>query len=54
MSIDVIHIRDNLDGTWTVYEPTGCYDDVTVNSETEAVDEAEAMAYDLGLVIVKD
>ena len=47
-----IEIWNNCDGTYTVCEPTGIYDDITLNSEFEAVDEADVWQDDLGLEIV--
>ena len=52
MTTQQIEILDNCDGTYTVSDPTGIYDDITVESETDAADEAEAMRDDLGLEIV--
>ena len=48
-----IEIWNNCDGTYTVSDTSGIYDDITVDSDIDAADEAEAMRDDLGLEIVK-
>jgi hypothetical protein len=53
MSDDFITILDNCDGTFTVSDPTGEYDDETVDCEHEAQDVAEEMSDATGLEIKK-
>ena len=43
-----ITIHDNEDGTYTVSEPTDMWDDITVDTTVEALEEAMGMQFELG------